>query len=112
MQSISGVLTKYSKVTAKNNLLTQAFLFSQVKNCLQSFCSEQFPMLLEDFGNCRTFVVSEPDKIRVKICSKDNMFLTFLKTEKINLENCLRTSIINKIKSLEDKSIQVEIFLG
>jgi hypothetical protein len=104
MQTISAVLTK----NPKQSMLVQALLFSQVKISLKNCYTKYFPLLQADFENSKTFVTDWNNILNVKICSRDNLFLTFLKTEKMCIAEFLQAELEAK-NLLRNKSLKLEI---
>ena len=93
--SLSSLLTKLTK----KSLFSEAYLFAQVKSAINSTVKECYSKFEQDFNDCQTFVQYKTlnncdyKTLNIKICSSDKAFVNWLKTEHLNLVNCLQSHL-------------------
>jgi hypothetical protein len=107
MQSISSLLTKFPK----KSQLQQAYIFAITKEYIDSFQTEFYENLKEDFQNIATSINLKPNHIKIGLKSSDNAFVTFLKTEIVTLTEYMTTNLKKRLDLDEDFVIELDIKL-
>jgi hypothetical protein len=85
------------KNLSKHSFFTKAYLFFSLKKALMEIFEKYYPNLLENLKNSEVHFRQQKDKIILAIYSENLSFMTFLKTEKRELQDLLKSNFENNL---------------